>query len=122
MLKSISEVLENKLNGLYYGNRVLLPFACDILKVIIEDEISMDFSPSSKSIFINETESYTEIYFKNFKNLRDTVSKYESIKIIAVEKDKDIFLMDNHIKLALEPGENHNLKIEKSDKDILFLE
>ncbi len=122
MLNTISDVLENKLNGLYYGNRILLPFSCYILKIVIEDDILMDFSPSSKSVYINETEAYTEIYFKDYKNLKDTVSKYESIKMIAVEKNKDVFSMDNHIKLALEIGENHNLKIEKTDEDILFLE
>ncbi|MHB8580722.1 MAG: hypothetical protein ACYDA4_12835 [Ignavibacteriaceae bacterium] len=122
MLKTISDTLENKLNGLYYGNRILLPFSCCILKIVIEDDILMDFSPSSKSIFLNETDAYTEIYFKDFKNLKDIISKYEAVKIIAVEKNKDIFQMENHIKLALRVQENHKLIIEKTDEDILFLE
>ncbi|MHB8336603.1 MAG: hypothetical protein ACYC6P_04930 [Ignavibacteriaceae bacterium] len=122
MFKTISDTLENKLNGLYYGNRILLPFSCYVLKIIIEDDILMDFSPSSKSIYLNETDSFTEIYFKDFKNLKDTISKYESVKLIAVEKNKDIFQMENHIKLALRVGDNHKLIIEKTDEDILFLE
>ncbi len=122
MFKTISDTLENKLNGLYYGNRILLPFSCYVLKIIIEDDILMDFSPSSKSIYLNETDSFTEIYFKDFKNLKDTISKYESVKLIAVEKNKDIFQMENHIKLALKVGDNHKLIIEKTDEDILFLE
>jgi len=122
MLKTVSEALENKSNGLYYGNRILLPFSCYILKIIIEDDILTDFAPSSKAVYINETAAFTEIYFKDYKNLKDTVSKYEAIKMIVVEKDKDVFSMDNHIKLALEIGDNHNLTIEKTDEDILFLE
>ena len=122
MFKTISDTLENKLNGLYYGNRILLPFSCYVLKIIIEDDILMDFSPSSKSIYLNETDSFTEIYFKDFKNLKETISKYESVKLIAVEKNKDIFQMENHIKLALRVGDNHKLIIEKTDEDILFLE
>ncbi|MHB1686309.1 MAG: hypothetical protein ACYCVH_02910 [Ignavibacteriaceae bacterium] len=75
-MRTISEALESKLNGLYYF----------------------------------------------LKNLKDVVSKYEAIKIIAVEKDKDIFQMENHIKLALRVDENHTLIIEKTDENILFLE
>lgn len=121
-MKTITDALGNKLNGLYYGNRVLLPFSCYILKIVIEDDILMDFSPASKSVYLNTTDSYTEIYFKEFKNLKETISKYEAIKLIAVEKDKDIFQMNNHIKLALRVEENHKLTIEKTDEDILFLE
>jgi hypothetical protein len=50
------------------------------------------------------------------------VSKYETIKLVAVEKDKDIFNFDNHIKLYIHVGEEHKLTIEKTDEDILFIE
>lgn len=121
-MKTISDAIQNKLTGLYYGNRVLLPFSAYILKVIIDDEIIMDMSPSSKSIFVHDTEHFTEIYFKQYKNLNEVVSKYESIKLIAVDKEEDIFSPDNHFKLALRLGEKHNLIIEKTDEDILFIE
>jgi len=121
-MKTIEEALKNNLTGLYYGSRVLLPFKCLLLKVIIEDDIITDFSPNSKSIYLNETESFTEIYFKQFKNLKEAVSKFETIKLIAVEKDKNIFDFKNHIKLALHIGEEHKLTIEKTDEDILFIE
>jgi hypothetical protein len=121
-MRTIKDALENKINGLYYGNRVLLPFPCYILKIVIEDDILMDFSPSSKSLYIRSTDSFTEIYFKEFKNLKENITKYEAIKLVAVEKDEDIFQMDNHIKLALRLEDNHKLIIEKTDEDILFLE
>ncbi len=121
-MSTISDALKSKKQGLYYGNRVLLPFNAYILKVIINDDIIMDFSPSSKYIFINETEAYTEIYFKDYKNIKEIVSKYEAIKLIAVEKDKDVFNMDNHFKLDIRIGDKHNLSIEKTDDDILFIE
>ncbi len=121
-MKTIENALENNVNGLYYGNRAILPFGCNLLKIIIDDEIIMDFSVASKAICLNSNSDFTEIYFKQLKNLKDVVSKYESIKLIAVDFDKDLFNFDNHIKLALIIEDEHKLKIEKTDEDILFIE
>jgi hypothetical protein len=121
-MKSVEEAIENEAYGLYYGNRALLPFPCFLLKVIIDDEIIMDFSASSKAIIVNVFSDITEIYFKQYQNLKDAVSKFESIKLIVVEKDKDIFNFDNHIKIVLHVEDDHKLKIEKTDEDILFIE
>ncbi len=121
-MKTIEDALNNNLTGLYYGNRLILPLNCWLLKVIIEDDIIMDFSPGSKAIYLNETESFTEIYFKQFKNLKEAVTKYESIKLIAVEKDKDIFDFKNHFKLVVHLEDEHKVTIEKTDEDILFIE
>lgn len=121
-MKTIEEALKYGQYGLYYGNRAILPFNCEILKVIIDDDIIMNFSPDSKLIYIHESANYTEIYFKQYKNLKDVVSKYEAVKLIAVEKDKDIFNFDNHIKLVIHIEDEHKLKIEKTDEDILFIE
>ena len=121
-MKTIENALKNKIDGLHYGNRALLPFGCILLKVIIDDEIIMDFCPTSKAISFSSYDDYSEIYFKEFKNLKDAVSKYESIKLIAVDRDKDLFDFNNHIKLALGVEDEHKLKIEKTDEDILFIE
>lgn len=121
-MKSIEEALENNSFGLYYGNRALLPFPCFLLKVIIDDEIIMDFSAFSKAISVNVFDEITEIYFKQYHSLKDVVSKFESIKLIVVDKDKDIFNFDNHIKIVLRVEDDHKLKIEKTDEDILFIE
>ncbi len=121
-MKTLDEVLNNNLTGLYYGNRVLLPFAGYILKVIVDDKIVMDFSPSSDEIFIKETGQYTEIYFKQYSNLKEAIHKYETIKLIVVEKDKDVFNFKDHRKLDLRLGEKHKLIIETTDEDILFIE
>ena len=121
-MKTIEDALKNNSPGLYYGNRIILPFNCFLLKIVIEDEIMMDYSPSSKSVYIGEGNGFTEIYFKQFKNLKDVISKYDTIKLIAVEKDNDIFNFDNHIKLGIHVGEEHKLTIEKTNEDILFIE
>jgi hypothetical protein len=121
-MKTINEVIQNKISGLRYGNRIILPFHAQFLKVIINDDIITDFSPSNKGIHIVETTDRTDIYFLEHKHLKDTISKYEAIKMVVVEKDKEIFNLDNHLKLALYLEKEHHVKIEKTDADILFIE
>lgn len=122
MKKTLDEVINNNLYGLYYGNRVILPFSGTLLKIIIDKNILLDFSPASETIFIRETDDYMEIYFKDIEKLTDIVSKYECIKLVIVEKEKDIFDFNNHRKIALHLEEKHKLRIEKINDDILFIE
>ena len=119
---SIQEVLDKKLHGLHYYNRLILPFSAHFFKVIVATDIITDFSPYSKGIHIRETEDYTGIYFLEYKDLKDTVSKYEAIKVVVVEKGKNIFDFNNHLKLSLYLEAQHKVKIEKCDQDIIFLE
>jgi hypothetical protein len=119
---TIKETIDNKITGLYYGNRLILPFKANFLKIILEADIITDFSPAAGKIFFNETDSYTDIYFNGVEDLQDKISKYESIKFIVSEKNTDIFNFKNHIKLSVYLEEKHTLKIEKTDDDVLFIE
>ena len=121
-MNTIKETLDKKLNGLCYGNRVILPFKASFLKVIIEDDIITDFSHSSKGISIREDEKFTDLYFLEIKDLKESITKYENIKMVVVEKDEDIFNFENHKKIALYLEDKHNVRIEKTDDDILFIE
>ena len=121
-MKSISEVLKDKKSGLYFGNRILLPFSCHIIKLNIENDLITDFSPSFKGVHISENPDFMEIYFYDYKDLSEAITKYEAIKMIVVEKGKDVFNMKNHIKLALQPEENHQLRIEKLGENQIFIE
>ncbi|NCS89981.1 MAG: hypothetical protein AUK34_14435 [Ignavibacteria bacterium CG2_30_36_16] len=119
---TIQNALDKKAPGLYYGNRILLPFKCHLLKVIIDRDIITDFSPSSKGIFIEENESFMSLYFYDYSSLKDKVTKYETIKMVTVEKSEDIFNLKNHLKLVLYLRDEHKVEIQKTDDDILFLE
>ena len=121
-MATLNEILKNKPTGLYYKNRLILPFQGVFLKVIVDDDIIMDFSPSSKHVYLSEIEDYTDIYFKEYKHLKDAVSKYEAIKMVLVEKGKDIFNFDNHKKIVIYLDEKHRVKIEETEEDILFIE
>lgn len=121
-MKTLDELLKNKITGLHYGNRILLPFIADILKAVIEDHIIMDFSTSKSGAQYSKHETFTEIYFFDYKNLAEVISKYETIKLVVVEEGKDIFDFINHRKLALHLNEKHKLTIEEINEDILFIE
>ncbi len=121
-MRKLNDVIKNKIDGLYYGNRVLLPFICDILKAVIENDIIMDFSTSNKGAEYFKRENFTEVYFHDFENLNEIVGKFETIKLVVVENGDDIFDLANHKKLALHLQKNHKLTIEETNEDILFIE
>ncbi|MFA4923205.1 MAG: hypothetical protein WC557_03325, partial [Ignavibacteriaceae bacterium] len=72
---TLDEVIKNKINGLCYGNRILLPFKAHFLKVVIENDIITDFSSSSKGINIVNHDGFSDLYFLEYKMLSDTLSK-----------------------------------------------
>ena len=121
-MHSLDKVLKENINGLYYGTRVILPFVGDILKAVIDDDIIMDFSPMSEGAYYEKHEKYTEIYFFEHQNLLDDVSKFETIKLIVVDEEDDIFNFEHHRRLSLNPLENHKLEIAELDEDIIFIE
>ena len=121
-MKTIKEVLNGNGTGLYYGNRVMLPFKAEILKIVIGREIITDFSKKPHGASVRVTDNYTEIYFCDYKNLEEEFSKYEVFKIVAVEQGDDIFDFKNHVLLELDPQEKHILTIAEIGEDILFFE
>jgi hypothetical protein len=121
-MKSLDEILKNNINGMYYGNRVILPFHFTALKIVIEKDIITDFSIREKGAYVNEHPDYTEIYFMDYPNLEANISKYENIKMVIVEKGKDIFDFSTHRKIAIRPEGNHILSIKAIDENTIFIE
>ena len=121
-MKKLEEVLENNISGLYYGNRILLPFKADILKAVVENHIIMDFSTSKRKAEYFKREDLTEIYFYGYDDLSECVTKYETVKLVVVEEGDDIFDIENHKRLLLHVKEKHVLQIEEADDNTLFIE
>jgi hypothetical protein len=119
---NIDETLNSKKSGLWYANRLVVPFQCHFFKVIVDDDIITDFSSRSKDIEITEEGEFTNLYFKQYPELNKAVSKYEAIKIIAVNKGEDVFNFENHKKISLYIQEKHKVLIEANEDDILFIE
>ena len=121
-MKSLDEVLNEKIHGIHYGCRVLLPFKADILKAVVEKNIIMDFSRSHKGAHYSIKDDFTEIYFHDYKSLTEKISEYEAIKLVIVEEGKDIFDFSHHRKIALRLDLDHKLIIEEIGDDLLLIE
>lgn len=121
-MKNLKEVLENKINGMYYGNRILLPFKAEILKAVIENEIITDFSDFSEQAEYNIKDSFTEIYFYEYEDLSDFVTEFETVKLVLVEESEDVFNVHNHKKIILHLEKNHVVKIEEAGSDTIFID
>ncbi len=119
---TIYEAITVGKKGLWLGNRVLLPFHAHFLKIIIENEITTDFSNHSKTVEIEFYESFTSIYFLNYDDLAETISEFEPIKIIAVESHDDVFSINSHKKIALYLKKGHEVAIEFLPDDIIIFE
>ena len=121
-MHTIDEVLEKKINGLYYGPRVLLPFSVDILKAVIDNDLLTDFSFASDGAYYEKFDNFTEIYFFDHVHILNDVSKYETIKMIVVEDGKDLFDFKNHKRISLNPIKGHKLEISEVDDEVVFIE
>lgn len=121
-MKTLTEVLEKKMSGLYYGNRVLLPFAADVLKMVIKDDIITDFSSKDSGAEYTIREKFTEIYFFDYVDLQKEIRDFDVIKLILVEKGGDIFDFKHHQRIHIKPLEKHILSIEKVEDEMLFFE
>lgn len=119
---SIDEIIKTNIEGLYFGNRLILPFKAHFLKVIINDKIITDFSPVASGVLVVEEDNFTNLYFNDYKFLIDEVTEFEVIKLLLVEKGKDIFKVENHKKIMVSLKEKNKAKIEAANKDILFID
>lgn len=119
-MRTINEVLNESSGGLYYGNRILLPFMAEILKIVIDSKIITDFSKQPHGATVRVTEHYTEIYFYDYKNLEEELTEYDLIKLVLVQQGEDIFNIENHIPIELVIESKHKLSIKMIDDDRLF--
>jgi len=121
-MRTIDEVLKSKINGMHYGNRLLLPFCAEILKVSIEDDLIMDFSTEQDDAEYNINDEFTEIYFHKYKSLEEVVTKYEVIKMIVVDSKNDLFNFDDHRKISIDILPNHIAEIKEIEDDQIFID
>lgn len=120
-MRTLKEALENNIHGLHYGNRLLLPFPVDILKIAVENDLITDFSSKQTGAEYNVHERFTEVYFHDYKSLEDIVSKYEIIKMVVVERGKDIFNFNEHKIISVDILEKHKAEIKELDEDTIFI-
>jgi hypothetical protein len=121
MAYTIKEALAQNRKGYHIGNRLILPFRCQLIKVIAEGHIITEMV-GGNDIKLQQDPHNTSIYFRHMGQLRNNFSKYEVIKLIACEWDDDLCDMSKHIKLVCGIGEKHEVTIEQPNDDMLFIE
>ncbi len=120
MPKKITESLEAGLTGFYIGNRLILPFKCQLLKIIVGSDIFTEMV-GSKHIKLQQDPKNTSIYFRDIGKLSN-MGEYQVIKLIACEWEDNLVDIDNHIKIICEIDEHHIVKIHVPSDDMLFIE
>lgn len=118
---TIHNALDNNLTAYYIGNRLILPFKCQLIKVIVESHIFTDMSGSDE-LKIEQGPRNTSIYIKNTGMLRSFFDTYKTIKMVCSEYDTDLTDAEKHVKLVCRIGEKHQATIETPGEDILFIE
>ena len=121
MKTTIKNALENKRKGFHIGNRIILPFKCQLIKIIADGDIVTEFS-GSDDVKINHSVKNTSIYFSEKGAIRSMIDTYKVVKVIACEEDSDISIPENHIKLVCEIDSDHVVLIYEPTEDMLFIE
>lgn len=121
MARTIKEALNEQRDGFYLGHRLVFPFRCNLIKIIIDSHIFTEMV-GGKNIKIQQDSQNTSVYIRSIGKLDNYFGSYKLIKIVAAEWDADITDMGNHIKLTCTIDERHKVKIREANDDILFIE
>lgn len=120
-MTTIKTALAKGKNGFYIGHRLVLPFKCQIIKIIFEGEIYTELV-GGKHLKLHQDPMNTSIYIQSSGRLSNYVDSYKTIKIVVCEMDADICDLDTHIKIICEIKEGHKVLIHKPSDDMLFIE
>lgn len=121
MPKTVKQALEQKSEGYHIGHRIILPFRCQIIKIIVEGTILTEMVGSDQ-IKIQQDPKNTSIYIRSVSDLNNFVGSYKVVKMAVCEWDADLCNPDNHIKLICEIKEGHAIVIHEPSDDMLFIE
>lgn len=120
---NIKEEIRGGATGFYIGSRLILPFKCQFLKLIVDNHIVTEFV-GSKHIKISQEEKNTSIYFTESGKLKDFEGSYEYIKFVIAGLSDDLCDKENHLRMVCSIEDNHIAKLElaEDNDDILFIE
>ena len=121
MGRTINDALKENRKGFYIGHRLILPFKCQILKIIFHNEIFTELV-GGKHIKLNQDPKNTSVYIRTAGKLTNFMNTYEVVKMIVAEMDADLTDPSTHIKIICEIKENHEVNIHLPSEDMLFIE
>lgn len=119
--RTVQAALKAKSKGFFIGHRLILPFHCQLLKVMVEGHVITEMVGGS-DIKIHQDSQNTSIYLRDAGKLDNYVGTYKVIKLIVAEMDADLCDLSTHIKLVCEMGGKHGVTIYEPTDDMLFIE
>ncbi len=121
MNKEIEAKLAEGTAGFYIGSRLILPFKCTIIKLIVDNHIFTEFV-GSEDVKVSQEAKNTSIYFRESGRLRHFEGSYESIKLIVAGLDEDLCDRATHLKVICSIKENHEAPLRMAGREDLFIE
>jgi len=118
---TIQQALAENKKGFHIGNRLILPFKCQLVKLIVRKEIYHEFV-GSKDIKVSQDFMNTSIYFRIVGDLNNMIGSYDMIKLIVAEFDADLCDPSTHHKLVCEMNDDHLVDVHIPDEDMIFIE
>ena len=121
--ETIKQQIRAGAEGFYIGSRMILPFKCQLIKLIVDNHIVTEFV-GNNHIKVSQEVKNTSLYFRESGKLNQFEGSYEYIKMIICDLNDDLCDRKNHLKVICSIEENHVIKLElaEDNKDILFIE
>lgn len=118
---TIKDALAKNKDGYYIGNRMVLPFKCQIIKIMFDKETHHQMVGNDE-IQLHQDPMNTSIYFPKISDLNRWVNTHYPIKLIVAEMDADLTHQDMHVKLVGDIEEDHILKVHPPDENVIWIE
>lgn len=119
--EEILNIVNSDKKGFYIGERLILPFRCNIIKLIADNHIYTEFV-GNKDVKISQEQKNTSIYFRSQGRLSNFEGSYEAIKMIIASEEDDLTDKSTHLKIVCHIREKREVEIELPGDDILFIE
>ena len=119
--EEILNIVNSDKKGFHIGTRMILPFKCNIIKLIADSNIFTEFV-GSDHVKVSQTSLNTSIYFRDTGRLSKFSGGYKSVKLIVTSEEEDLTIRENHVKIICHVLDNHEVELEVPGEDDLFIE
>lgn len=118
--EEIVEIIKSDKKGFHIGTRMILPFKCNLIKLIADHHIFTEFV-GNDHLKIAQTSRNTSIYFRETGRLSEFEGTYKSIKLILSSEEADLTDVNNHVKVLCHILENREVAFEFPGENDLFI-
>ncbi len=119
--EEILAIVDSDKKGFHIGERLILPFRCNLIKLIVDNKIYTEFV-GNHDVKLSQENRNTSIYFRSAGRLSSFEGSYELIKMVIASEDVDLTDRSTHIKIVCHILDDREVEISQPDDDILFIE